>query len=351
MKTFTISLLLAIATIPASMADRIEEHRCAVPHEGAIIIENASGSVVVKTWDESEVLVRGQLQANVRELTVVCTEREVRISAVRPGFSKRNADANLEILVPESKRGSLASLAVTTVSANIRVEQAFGAVTLRTVSGDMKIDGAMESLRATCISGTIRVSGSADEASFETVSGDIQIKANVASVEAGSISGTIRIEGDTDEADLSATSGDIMVEGRAGTVRANAVSGTVRIENVHTSVESGTMSGDILVTGHELMGAELGAVSGTIRFSGSLHPEARFSAETKSGDILLTLPEQTPLRARAQSRSGDILCKFPGAAPRQQDPGPGQMLEYATGAATCTLNLSSTSGTIRIAPN
>jgi hypothetical protein len=190
-------------------------------------------------------------------------------------------------------------------------------VSVRTVSGDLRITNVRGELRADSVSGDILTSSVGRLRSARSVSGDVQIT-NAEGDDVGG--GTI--------------SGDIIVRGlKARSVDFEAVSGGLRF------------------TDAECERLNLKSISGDIDYTGRLARNGRYELQSHSGDITVTPTSNSGFDVEASTFSGDVRSDYgltvggPGnnLVGRR---GPGRSVRGSIGDASAILSLRSFSGDI-----
>jgi Putative adhesin len=122
-----------------------------------------------------------------------------------------------------------ASLDIRTKSADVQARGTYGAVEIKTASGDLQLEDA-GSVRIKTASGDVHVDRSRANLEVQSVSGDLH---------AGSVGGDLRAQ---------LVSGDVHARDVGGSISANTVSGDQRFEAVlHGRVELKAISGDVTV--------------------------------------------------------------------------------------------------------
>ncbi len=128
-----LSLLAAVAALctvasPAWAGTPINQRAAADPG-GAVEISNVAGTVRVTGWDRNEVEVTGELGEGTERLDFAVVDKVTRVKVILPNRSNNVEDTDLVVRIPTASR-----LAVTTVSADIEVQDVTGAQRLQTVS-------------------------------------------------------------------------------------------------------------------------------------------------------------------------------------------------------------------------
>ncbi len=268
----------------------VEQHQPAGPH-GSVEINNVAGRIEVSGWDQEEVSLSGTLDDDVERLELSGGGDHTMIKVIyRSGHFGWGASdgAHLKIKVP---RGS--ALSATLVSSSIKVAE---------LTGDLKV---------------------------QTVSGGIDGKAG-ADVRLGTVSGTIHLEARA-----------------AKHVELSSVSGNVSLHGGDGEVNVSTVSGDATIDVGTIMRAHFKSVSGDLKVTLGLDPDARIEAESVSGDLRLDLRGTHAADFDAQSMSGEIENCF-GPKAVQPEYGPGSRLQFKDGTGGARVRLGTQSGDIRL---
>jgi DUF4097 and DUF4098 domain-containing protein YvlB len=189
-------------------------------------------------------------------------------------------------------------------------------VTLRAVSGDVRVSNVRGEMRAETVSGDVIASQLGRLRSLRAVSGDIQIT----DVEGGEVT--------------------------AGTVSGDVIARGVRVK----AIDLESVSGDVRFTDVESDRVNLRTINGDIEYGGRLARSGRYEMQSHSGDIRLIPSDNTGFDVDANTFSGDIRSDFQlrGVANAGDRPGPSRSLRGAFGDASAILTLRSFNGDILI---
>jgi DUF4097 and DUF4098 domain-containing protein YvlB len=257
--------------------------------DGRVSISNVAGSVTVTGWDRDEVHVTGTLGRGVEELKVESRGGSVEIEVELMHHGRGwDSDARLEIRVPRAS-----DVDVEVVSAEVKVSEVEGELTVESVSGSVEVAGRLEDLDVESVSGSIDVDADVDRASLESVSGRIRLEGKLREIEAGSVSGSVEID-----------------------------------------------------TG-EIRRAELETTSGRIEISGSLAAGAEIEAESHSGSVELSLPSSTSAHFEISTYSGRITNEL-GPPPDRARYGPSRELEFQVGGGDARVKVDTFSGSVSL---
>lgn len=144
---------------------------------------------------------------------------------------------------------------VSNVSGNVHLEglQYKGNGRVKTISGDLRVQGVSGDLSLNTVSGDIALVGVQGFADMKTVSGDLDLRDGVFSGSLATVSGDIEVSGRlSGELRLKSISGDIELRAEAShAVSANSTSGDLKVQLLPGSsgyVDASTRSGDLEVS-------------------------------------------------------------------------------------------------------
>ena len=288
MKRAALVLVTALAA-PAWLAAQtpVDQTRPAAP-DGAVNIENMSGTVKVTGWDRAEVQVKGTV-GHGAELAFDGTEKRTRIEVEAEHGNPMGIKSDLDIYVPAGS-----SVSVEGFQATITVAGVTGSVKAETVNGSISQTGAAKGIDLQSVNGTID------------------------STKAG------------------------------GRVHAEAVNGTVTVRDASGEIEASTVNGKLLVTGGSFDQARLETVSGTVRFESALSARATLSVESVSGSVDLFLPAAFGAEFSISTFSGEITNELGPAAEKANRWTPQKELSFTVGSGGARVTAETLSGAINI---
>ena len=286
-KLLVISLLILGAPTFAKDVSEIRD----VQAKSEIIIYNTSGEVEVRGWSRNQVEVEADLGSGVKELIFEVDGKQVLIEVRGPEHGGRNISSDLLIRVPENS-----SLEISTVSADITVED---------VKGRQLID---------------------------TVSGDIDTVAYASDLTMGSVSGDIDVQGDN----------------KKNRVRADSVSGDIEFESLDGDVEVDTVSGDVVLYDSRFENVEAATVNGDIVFHAAMYGDRRMNFETVNGDIDIKFDGDISARFDIETFNGDIRNCFGPESVRTSKYAPGRELKFTQGDGDGRVVIRTLNGDLRL---
>jgi DUF4097 and DUF4098 domain-containing protein YvlB len=284
-----LSLLAPAATAPLDQStERVVGARAqtdqtiTVPKGTRVELDDCVGEAVVRTWDRDTVRVQARHASRTQvRATLVGNQLRIDIDGNRgPG----SADINL------------------TVPAWI----------------NLRIDGHACFADVTGLSGAVSV---------KTVEGDIVLTGLTGTVDAESVEGKITLDGGRGRSQLSTVEGNIAVSKAAGEIIADSV------------------DGDITFTDTQASAVEVSTVDGNISYSGTLQTSGRYLFATHDGDITLMIPESSSatFSVRGDSRvEPSIPLKQAGPSRR------GQRVSYTLGGGAAQVDVETFDGIVRI---
>ena len=303
MKTYTTLLLTfglaALLSSGAALAATPINQTRALNADGEVHVENISGLIKVRVWNESKVQISGSLGEGVEKLVIEGDARRLHIKVKYPdrkgwfnwgGGTNVKEATQLEVMVPIK-----ATLDLDAVSANIDVQgSAAPQMTISSVSGDSSV-----------------LASSPGKLSVESVSGNVTLKLTSPQVTVNTVSGDIKMLG-----------------------------------HLHGRLDVETVSGDVELDTPVLNQLNFNSVSGDGRFQTSLSNNGRIKMESVSGDLRLSLPKTISGEFKVESFSGDISSAFGKVV--KEEYGPGQSLNARIGEGKSVVNLNTMSGDVTI---
>jgi hypothetical protein len=291
----------------------------------------ASGEVVVRGWDRTEVQARASESGGVRldagggdparrVEVIVSEDKDARLESGGCGSTD-----TLELMVP---RG--ASVNIQARDGHVEIADVADAH-VQSLSGDVDIRRASRSVEVSCLSGDISLEDSSGPVRLAAISGNVEAR-NVRTV----------AQGDSFEA--KSTSGDVMLEGVA-----------------HAQVNGSTVSGGVIYTGALARGGiyDFRTISGDVTLE--LPSDSSFTVHAKivmGGDIVTDFPIKTLTGTNTSTQADAQSWPTPPAPPDAKKPGkvkppkdkePSQTrLDGTVGTGDAVVNLSSFNGSVRL---
>lgn len=185
---FAFAALLALS---AAHADEQIERRLAADPAGEVSVLNVSGEVTVTGWDRNEVEVTGTLGRGVDHLEFTSEGKRTVVRVVPPDGGGHSGSSRLQIHVPQGS-----SLSTNTVSADQTVANVRGVQRLQAVSGDVRTEAWAEEVEIKTVSGDVRLEGHGKPAlvTLTTVSGDATVTDVAGEVAANTVTGDLEFE-------------------------------------------------------------------------------------------------------------------------------------------------------------
>ncbi len=295
---FTVALAAFVSPLAAFAATPINQTR-ALNADGEVRVENISGLIKVRVWNEAKVQITGSLGEGAEKLVVEGDARSLLIKVKYPqskgwfnlgGGVRIKEPTRLELMVPIK-----AALALEAVSANIDVQgSAAPRMTINSVSGDSTV-----------------LASSPGKLSVESVSGNVVLKLTSPQVSVNTVSGDVKMLGH--------------------------LKGRLDVE---------TVSGNVELDTPVLNQLSFNSVSGDGRFHTGLANDGRIKMDSVSGTLLLSLPKTSSAQFKVESFSGDISSAIGKVV--KEEYGPGQSLDARLGEGKSRVDLNTMSGDVTI---
>lgn len=222
-----------------------------------ILVDDVAGSLLVKVWEESAVVVKGDHTA---------TETEKGLTL--------NSDGSVVVRVPAASTLTVervaGSLQARGLDGGVEIHQVMGDVALRTLGSDLRVDAVHGDLAARNVEGDVTV---------RQIMGDGALR-NVRTVDVGVVHGDLALRN---------VEGDVSVAEVHGDVALRTVNGDVTIQLGRRDVNLNNLGGLALVE----------TVEGDVRLRGGLAPGKH--ALNARGDIVVRWPAGAPLTFTASA--------------------------------------------------
>jgi DUF4097 and DUF4098 domain-containing protein YvlB len=275
---------------------------------GTFDLQNVAGDITVTGGGGDEVKIEAvkrvrhpneaEAKTLLSEIDIQVTDRSGRVDVRTEYPRRRNWSGGVEFTIGLPRDAS---------------------VSLRSVSGTVKVTNVNGELRAETVSGDILTMMTKKLRTAKTVSGDVEIS-----------------EAEAEELSVGSVSGDVTIN----RLKASGIDGQ-------------TVSGDMRLTDVEADHSSLRSVSGDIDYAGRLAKNGRYQMQSHSGDIRITPADTRGFALEGSTFSGDVRSDY--ALTLQTAPGssfsPGgrnRSVRGSFGDAGATLTLQSFSGDIVI---
>lgn len=233
---------------------------------GTFSLENVSGEIVITGGGGNDV----RIEATKRVRHPIESEARAILQALTINVAERDGSVDVRTEYPRRRNWSGSVDYLVTVPRD-------ASVSLRSISGGVKITSVNGELRAESVSGGITTTGAHKIRTLKSISGDVQVS-------------------DSESDDLI-----------AGTV-----SGGLVIRNVKARIVSlSSVSGDVRLTDIDADHVEMRAVSGNLEYMGRLSRSGRYEFQTHSGNVRITPVGAPSFSLEATTFSGDVRSDYP----------------------------------------
>ncbi|MCL1056868.1 DUF4097 family beta strand repeat-containing protein [Shewanella gelidimarina] len=305
--SLTIAALLLSQSVIA--AEAVEESKQVKPNS-KVDVSIQRGNVTFKSWDKSEISVKGQLDELSEGFTFTVKGGNVVIEDKMPRqYNGSNKDGSeLTITLPSqiklqaegvSANYTLSTLngkiSISSVSGDIRATQLSKKVMIRTVSGDILSRDLSGKVMLETVSGEIKDTDSDGQIAYSLVSGELTATTKAAQVSVELVSGDATVTlANVDNLNIKSVSGDLDVSLNSLNDRAKlaSVSGDMSIQfiskaNVSFDINGGPSGKISNKLTDDKVTKEKYSPQTYLKFQ-SGDGSAKLSASTISGDIALS---------------------------------------------------------------
>lgn len=312
-------LVLSLALVCSqAMARESVDKTLDADANGFVEIKHVSGEAKIVGWDSDQVKVEGSLGDRTNKFRFERSGKsiiiEVEVKNSKGWWSKDDAGKgdDLIIHVPKGSR-----IEYDSPNARVRVENILGGADISVVNGELRADGLSGRIRLNSVNGDIRATKLAGEVVLDTVNGDIKAD---------------QTQGD--EISASTVNGDIDVTASASEVTAETVNGDIEFFLTQVEVVNTT------------------TVNGSIEMEMSLADGANVRASSVGGSVELAFQEGVEARFDIESHTGgSIKNRITDQKAQKPKYGPRRWLEFSTGNANATVEISTVHGRIEVKTN
>jgi DUF4097 and DUF4098 domain-containing protein YvlB len=283
-----------------------------------VVIENLRGNARVVGADTEEVKVSGrktirafqQSDANTANqqspLEILATGDRIVVRTNQERASgEQRISADLEITVPRGAtveaRGRYGDFDIGEITGGVEVDSDNAGVRLNNIGGNARLDlRRSDIVRAIGVKGTVDVKGGrGQEVELENIEGQVTVN--------GSFSGDIQFRNLAKPLRFESSQTVLSVEKAPGQIR--VALGQITVENVVGPMRLTTKSRDV-VLGDVSQSVEIVLERGDIDVRPGKTPLAKMDLETRSGNILMALPEGAKFDLTAVTRRGEVENEY-----------------------------------------
>ena len=198
------------------------------------------------------------------------------------------------------------------------------------------------------------------EATVKVQGGDAEINASgVAKVSINTQGGAVTVERVTGAVDVNTLGGEITVVNSQGAIRVHSVGGDIEVHDVRPRApedvcEVGNVGGDVTLAQISHSQVRVNTVGGDVDFSSALARGGRYSFQSISGDLSLTLPPDSSFRLDATLQGevdSDFPLKYSSSNVEETDDATRHLphrIEGTSGTGDALITLSSFNGSIQL---
>jgi hypothetical protein len=145
---------------------------------------------------------------------------------------------------------------------------------------------------------------------LSTQNGDVEVRGVRGELEVTTYNGDVDVS-ETGRTEIRTFTGDVEVRSVSGEIRVNSMSGDVQIGEAAGEVEVHTVSGDVDLRGVNSRFVRVRSTSGRLTYAGTIDGAGRYEFNSHSGSIRLALPEDVGAQLSIATFSGEIDSRFP----------------------------------------
>jgi hypothetical protein len=266
---FLMGLYAAEATAKETYEEKFEK-TVSLAKDGKVTLRNITGSIDVKSWN------KGEVKIDATKISRASTLEKAKENAglVKIEVEKDGNTLHIKTKYPDGGRifrsrsmnVSVKYSLVIPAKASIKVGSVTGSVDLEKIGGAVNVD---------IVTGAITVKQADKGVDCETVTGKIELQ-NI--------------------------TGDVFMETVTGKITASQIKGSIKAEVVTGRIELKEVS--------EANAVDAETVTGSVIYDGKINRDGRYTLNTHSGRIEMTLPSDSGFDLEAKTFSGRIETDF-----------------------------------------
>ncbi|MFP4497837.1 MAG: DUF4097 family beta strand repeat-containing protein [Vulcanimicrobiota bacterium] len=180
---------------------------------------------------------------------------------------------------------------------------------LNCIDSDINIKDCVSNLEIKTTDGDVLIEDCEVEGSIYSISGDIEVKASGVDLVVDCYSADSRIEEVTGNIKWKSTSGNLQISDFQGKLAAYSRAGDIMMKKSSGIIKATSVSGDTKADEITVEKLQIDTSSGNINVKPDyLEESAELKLKTRSGNILVILPEKTGGTINACSKSGKVVC-------------------------------------------
>jgi len=265
--------LMGVYAVEATAKEKYEEKfekTVSLAKDGKVTLQNITGSIDVKSWNKGEVKIdatkisrastldKAKENAGLVKIEVEKDGNTLRIKTEYPDEGKIMRRRSLNVSVKYSL--------VIPAKASVKIDSVTGDVDLEKIGGAVKVS---------------------------IVTGGIVVKKADKGVDCETVTGKINLQNITGDAFMETVTGRITASHIKGSIKANVVTGRIELRDVS---EASVVDGN--------------TVTGTVIYDGKINRDGRYTLNTHTGRIEMTLPADSGFDLEANTFSGRIESDF-----------------------------------------
>jgi len=219
-------------------------------------------------------------------------------------FRGRRFKTSLTLKVPKSASVSInnrnGSIEVSGLDGEQHIRNAFGGVTLKSISKGVDIDSKNGEVVVEAIGGATSITNEFGNVSAKDINGNLELRNRNGSVSVDQVKGDAKVTASFGEATIADVTGSLEVDGRNASVDALRVEKDVKVKDRFHWVKLGDVKGSIDVENE----------NGNIEVRFSQPPKNNVQLTSKFSDITVVLPAASAFSIDARTRYSNISSDF-----------------------------------------
>ena len=205
-----LSVVLMIMLCNDCLAGEKVNQSLSVTSKGIVFVEIPRGVISIEGWDKPEIIITGELDDTIKQLTFKTKPEKTLIKADTEGKQHWGDASTLKIMMPKHSQ-----LHFKGIDTSFNISKLSHIIQGKTITGDVIVSQVQGKVLLSVVSGNVELVDSSGLAKVQSVSGEVEFSGNFEQAFLKSMSGDITADiSGTNQLTLKSVSGDTLVSGQ-----------------------------------------------------------------------------------------------------------------------------------------
>lgn len=174
---------------------------------------------------------------------------------------------------------------------------------------------------------------------------DVGVRGTAAEVIIKTVGGDVVVEGGRGLVSIGSIQGEVAVRGARGHVEVTSVNEDIALDDVQGEIQLETTNGDIIMRGIRSANARATTVNGDVVYDGTITNDGRYAFATHNGDLSVSVPAGANATVSVSTYHGEFQSEFPVRLNRTVGD---RQFQFTLGSGQARIDLESFNGEIQL---